>query len=230
MSGSLTIHSGPTVDITAVTRLKHADLWSAAKQMATSRYGGQSALARRLEVSPGELGRWVNLLECPPAKPTRAWPQARLDRLESDLMQITGKTLETLFPPELRNSVDFLRSSKTFERTAAVETDALERYAIATTERLSISSRPFQAEDERERAELVADVVSRLPPRERAVIEMRYGIGDESQPCTLDEVGKRLHVTRERVRQLESKALRRIQTSPWRVWEKLQDHYTEAGT
>jgi RNA polymerase sigma factor (sigma-70 family) len=229
MSRSLSVPAdAATIDITAVTRLKHADLWAAAKQFATKRYGGQSALARRLGLRPSEFGRWINLLECPPATPNKAWPAERLDQLESDLMEITGKTLEQLFPAELRSGVALMGTSKTFERTAAVEMAALERYAIATTERLAITSRPFQAEEERDRAALIAEVVDRLPLRERVVVQMRYGLGDYNR-CTLDEVGKALHVTRERVRQLEGRALRRIQALPQRVWEKLEDHYVEAG-
>jgi len=48
-----------------------------------------------------------------------------------------------------------------------------------------------------------------LPPREQQVLELRYGLrGDE--PMTLNEVGKRLGITRERARQLETQALNRL--------------------
>ncbi|CAN5705029.1 N/A [soil metagenome] len=49
-------------------------------------------------------------------------------------------------------------------------------------------------------------VLGRLNERERAVIEMRYGLGAE-EPKTLDEVGRHFNVTRERIRQIETKAL-----------------------
>jgi RNA polymerase primary sigma factor len=52
-------------------------------------------------------------------------------------------------------------------------------------------------------------VLNRLNDRERAVIEMRYGLGTE-EPKTLDEVGRLFNVTRERIRQIESKALAKM--------------------
>ncbi|HEY7563443.1 MAG TPA: sigma-70 family RNA polymerase sigma factor [Acidimicrobiia bacterium] len=52
-------------------------------------------------------------------------------------------------------------------------------------------------------------VLARLNERERSVIEMRYGLGTE-EPKTLDEVGRLFNVTRERIRQIESKALAKM--------------------
>jgi RNA polymerase primary sigma factor len=48
-----------------------------------------------------------------------------------------------------------------------------------------------------------------LTPRERAVITLRYGIGD-GQSHTLLDIGKALGISRERVRQLEVKALQKL--------------------
>ena len=45
-----------------------------------------------------------------------------------------------------------------------------------------------------------------LPWRERRVIELRYGLGDKG-PMTLEDIGHEVGVTRERVRQIESKTL-----------------------
>lgn len=58
----------------------------------------------------------------------------------------------------------------------------------------------------------VDSVLERLNDRERYVIELRYGFVD-NQDHTLEEVGNILHVTRERVRQIEAKALRKISAS-----------------
>lgn len=52
----------------------------------------------------------------------------------------------------------------------------------------------------------------RLTERERDVVKMRFGIGYES-PYTLDEIGKKFKLTRERIRQIEKKALERIKRS-----------------
>lgn len=58
--------------------------------------------------------------------------------------------------------------------------------------------------------ELVEEMLSILNDRERYVLELRYGLVDQ-QECTLEEVGGKLNVTRERVRQIEVKALRKLQ-------------------
>jgi len=50
------------------------------------------------------------------------------------------------------------------------------------------------------------DVLGTLTPQEEEVIRMRFGIGDRSA-CTLEEVGRRFSITRERIRQIETKAL-----------------------
>jgi RNA polymerase primary sigma factor len=59
------------------------------------------------------------------------------------------------------------------------------------------------------REDLLARVLAELPERERVVLESRYGLGDQ-QPETLQEVGRKLGVTRERVRQIERQALDRL--------------------
>lgn len=57
--------------------------------------------------------------------------------------------------------------------------------------------------------EQLLSVIETLTPREQKVIRMRYGL-DNSHPRTLEEVGKEFNVTRERIRQIEAKALRKL--------------------
>lgn len=52
-------------------------------------------------------------------------------------------------------------------------------------------------------------VIETLTPREQKVIRLRYGL-DDNHPRTLEEVGKEFNVTRERIRQIEAKALRKL--------------------
>ena len=58
--------------------------------------------------------------------------------------------------------------------------------------------------------EQINEMLSELPPREEQIIRMRFGLDGTGRPKTLEEVGKYCHVTRERIRQIESKALRRM--------------------
>jgi RNA polymerase primary sigma factor len=52
--------------------------------------------------------------------------------------------------------------------------------------------------------------VSELPDREREVVKLRYGLNGDFEPASLDEIGRRLGITRERVRQIEATALERL--------------------
>ncbi len=72
---------------------------------------------------------------------------------------------------------------------------------------------PFEIASESLRRENIMRVLASLPRREREVIEMRYGIvGGRSR--TLEEVGRAFNITRERVRQIENRTLKKLQTLP----------------
>lgn len=71
------------------------------------------------------------------------------------------------------------------------------------------------------KAQLLA-VIETLTPREQKVIRLRYGL-DDNHARTLEEVGKEFNVTRERIRQIEAKALRKLR-HPNRI-KRLEDFY-----
>ena len=72
---------------------------------------------------------------------------------------------------------------------------------------------PDEDADASMRAQAVRRVLSELPDRERAVIELRYGLNNDGTPTSLEEIGRRLGITRERVRQIERDALMKLQAS-----------------
>ncbi len=72
--------------------------------------------------------------------------------------------------------------------------------------------------------EQIDEVLDQLNERERAVIKMRFGILDDESDRTLEEIGKELNVTRERVRQIESSAIKKLKHP--KVGRKLKN-YTE---
>jgi RNA polymerase primary sigma factor len=75
------------------------------------------------------------------------------------------------------------------------------------------SASPFEVASDELRRQSVGRVLASLPRREREVLEMRYGItGDRVR--TLDEVGRAFNITRERVRQIESRTLKKLQALP----------------
>ena len=58
--------------------------------------------------------------------------------------------------------------------------------------------------------EITDEVLATLSPREEKVIKMRFGLGAQGEEHTLEEVGEDFSVTRERIRQIEAKALRKL--------------------
>jgi len=70
---------------------------------------------------------------------------------------------------------------------------------------------PIQESSERILGEQVRDILEDLSPKERKILEMRHGLLDGVYH-TLEEVGKEFGVTRERIRQIEAKALEKIRT------------------
>ncbi|MCD8368699.1 MAG: RNA polymerase sigma factor RpoD [Clostridiales bacterium] len=71
------------------------------------------------------------------------------------------------------------------------------------------TSEPSEAASYTLLKERLTEVLSTLTPREEMVLKLRFGLED-GRTRTLEEVGKQFHVTRERIRQIEAKALRKL--------------------
>jgi len=78
-----------------------------------------------------------------------------------------------------------------------------------------ISPSPTQAVYQTMLRERVDEVLSTLSPREARILRLRFGL-DDNHPYTLEEVGAKFGLTRERIRQIEGKALRRLR-HPYRA-------------
>jgi RNA polymerase primary sigma factor len=110
---------------------------------------------------------------------------------------------------EMRDVMRMAQQPVSLEKPVGEEEDS----ALADfVEDVSAES-PFEIASEALRRENVTRVLASLPRREREVIEMRYGIvGGRSR--TLEEVGRAFNITRERVRQIENRTLKKLQTLP----------------
>ena len=71
----------------------------------------------------------------------------------------------------------------------------------------------------------IEGVLEQLNEREKAVIKMRFGIMDDESDRTLEEIGKELNVTRERVRQIESSAIKKLKHP--KVGRRLKNYIEE---
>ncbi len=81
---------------------------------------------------------------------------------------------------------------------------------IGSEESLSFSNDLLDSMDKAKNARYL---LSLLDPREEQILRLRFGIG-QPRSYTLEEVGKRFGISRERVRQIEQKALRKLQAKP----------------
>ena len=99
---------------------------------------------------------------------------------------------------------------------AARAVTSLDRPVGATATRRSASSSPAdEAPPEEEvevslRQEALRRAVAELPDRERDVLKLRFGLNGDPTPKSLEQIGKTLGMTRERVRQIETDALERL--------------------
>ena len=82
----------------------------------------------------------------------------------------------------------------------------LENETIDYYERFSCT---FDLGNSLEKKEQLSEVLDTLTPREEKVLRLRFGLED-GRSRTLEEVGKEFNVTRERIRQIEAKALRKL--------------------
>jgi len=136
----------------------------------------------------------------------------RMARIDRQLTQKLGRAPtvdEVAAEMELTiEKVEHLRrvAQEPVSLAAPVGDDSTELGELIEDER---QLKPGEDMAEAQRDSRVAELVAQLPYRERTILELRYGLGG-GQQHTLEEVGRRFGVTRERVRQIETRTLRRL--------------------
>jgi RNA polymerase sigma factor (sigma-70 family) len=104
---------------------------------------------------------------------------------------------------------------KNFARTIPAENNVLNRFRTGNDEIFFTSSdsrpNPYEAESvNSQQHEILMSILDQLEDREREIIVRRYGLASNTEPETLEEVGHRFGVTKERVRQIESRTIQKI--------------------
>jgi len=137
----------------------------------------------------------------------------KLNRLSRELMQQTGKEpdpavlAERMDMPEekIRAIMKIAREPVSMETPVGEDGDTSLGDMIADSDTATPADAALQAS----LREVVREMLDELTPREAKVLRMRFGI-DMATDYTLEEVGKQFDVTRERIRQIESKAMRKL--------------------
>ncbi len=136
------------------------------------------------------------------------------NQLDFDEKQIED-VLNAAIPPE---SLDEILS----EDTQKLLDHAVERKVAQVTEALTADDDTEQSAFEMLRKEDLEKALGELRPREKDVLMLHYGLIDDEEK-TLEEVGKRFGVTRERIRQIETKALYKL--SHRSQFKKLREYF-----
>jgi RNA polymerase primary sigma factor len=108
-------------------------------------------------------------------------------------------------PKKVENMIQVARRPLSLETPTDEEEDSILGDFIQDEE----SPAPVEMVTQNLLREHLQDVLNELPPREVRILQLRYGLLD-GQSYTLEEVGKKMGVTRERVRQIEAQALSRL--------------------
>ena len=158
-------------------------------------YGVKNAaqLAKAIGSNPTTVGRYLNLTSPPYTK------KGELKELPKKLCDLFYCDIEDLFPAEhLENALE-----KNIVITEKNKHELLPSRMLETDD-------PSVALMEQEVTQGVDQVISKaLNVMEQRVIALHFGLGDE-EPHTLEEIGKLFGVTRNRIRQIEAKALRKL--------------------
>lgn len=113
-------------------------------------------------------------------------------------------------------------------RPASLETPMGEEQDMTLGDAVADENAERNIYDKNERLDLserLEDALDQLHPRERRVLRMRFGL-DRGEQRTLGEVGEMLGVSRERIRQIEAEALKKLRRMP-RVRRELMDYFAD---
>ena len=153
----------------------------------------------------------------------------RINKIMRKHLQETGKEpdVETIAKEvglsidKVKNVIKITKEPISLEAPVGSEEDG--RFGDFIEDKSSAS--PVEAVMKDDLKEQIDEVLNQLNEREKAVICMRFGLMDDESDRTLEEIGKALNVTRERVRQIESSAIKKLKHP--KVGRKLKNYIEE---
>lgn len=123
-----------------------------------------------------------------------------------------------LTPDKVKNVIKITKEPISLEAPIGNEDDG--RFGDFVEDRSTLS--PMEHILKHDLKDQIDDVLDQLNDREKAVIRMRFGLMNDESDRTLEEIGKELSVTRERVRQIESSAIKKLKHP--KVGRKLKNY------
>ncbi len=153
----------------------------------------------------------------------------RINKIMRKHLQETGKEpdVETiakdvgLSVDKVKNVIKITKEPVSLEAPVGSEEDG--RFGDFIEDKSSAS--PIESVMKEDLKHQIDDVLDQLNEREKAVICMRFGLMEDESDRTLEEIGKELNVTRERVRQIESSAIKKLKHP--KVGRKLKNYIEE---
>jgi RNA polymerase primary sigma factor len=164
-------------------------------RQAATRALADKARTIRMPVHIVERKQKMNRADC------TLWTQLGREPTLAEIAEEAGLLLHQAY--EVRAAA---RASISLDQPVGAQEDAVLGDSVASDDPL-----PEEEVEVSLRSQALADALCTLPERERLVLALRYGL-DGSEPETLEEIGRRLGLTRERVRQIELETLRRLST------------------
>ena len=186
-------------DLRLELRVKNNALWNAIHHDCKT----VAEFCRKHKLSQQVLSEFLNLRRHP-LTTTGEWKSVPL-KLAEDL----GFGLEELFPLRIYNEVDpGMRVIEVSSFSALPDTRDVLRIADQRTSAIDAAAKESAKEKVRE-------ALKTLTAREAAILRLRFGFGEEGEPdhegYTLEECGRIFNISKDRVRQIEARALRKLQ-------------------
>jgi len=110
-------------------------------------------------------------------------------------------------PEEIEKDLGLLKKTFSLDSALSEQTDT-EHTLLDTLPNMNEES-PFESVEKLERLQQITCEIEQLNENEKKILWLRYGLGDE-EPQTLESIGKRFGVTRERIRQIEKKTILKL--------------------
>jgi RNA polymerase primary sigma factor len=145
----------------------------------------------------------------------------KLNKAGSAFLNMSGRepTVDELCDMTQLPREKVMRLLEASEALVSLDEGVKEDGTTSLLERLTQTGVANPEEDalQKEGIDVLNQLMSWLSPQERLIIEKRFGLADGTT-STLQEIGQQLHITRERVRQLEARALKKLRMAVTRSW------------